>query len=230
VDDGQAIDAQPFDGDPSWRASRVLSDGTKVTLRPVAPEDREELRRAYRETSLETRYLRFLGFMGELSDDALTYLTDVDQKQHVAIAAFVASPDLKGERGVGVARFIRAAPHARSAEAAITVVDAYQRRGLGTMLAVELARAARARGLHALRAEVLTGNRTMRGILDAAGATPLSPEEDSAAGAGTIGYDVSLDPPGLAERLVHVLRGAARAPRAEPVWADAADAKEKRHP
>ncbi len=199
----------PFTGDPAWRASYVLADGTHVVLRPIFPEDRDELRRAFRdETSPQTRYLRFLGVMGELSERMLTYLTNVDQKDHVAIVATCVSDDLKTEQGVGVARFIRVKGEPEVAEAAVTVVDAMQRRGVGTLLVRELERAAVVRGIKRLRAEVLQDNATMRAILDSAGARAHAKGSD----AGMIAYDVDLEGDTerpLSPRLLAILRGAA---------------------
>ena len=111
----------PFDGDSAWRITRKLRDGTTIAIRPIAPEDRDELRREFERSSPETRYLRFLGVVGDLSDATLTYLTCVDQQNHIALVATVTSPDLKTERGVGVARVIRNASSPTVGEAAITV-------------------------------------------------------------------------------------------------------------
>lgn len=199
----------PFDGDPAWRAHYTLPDGTPVVLRPMTSDDRDELERAYRdELSPKTRYLRFLGFMGELSPRMLTYLTDVDQKDHVAIVATITSADLKHERGVGVARFIRVKREPEVAEAAVTVVDDMQRRGVGTLLVRELERAAVAAGIRRLRAEVLESNATMRGILDGVGARAHAhgPKD------GLVAYDIDLEgEPGrhVSPTLVAILRGAA---------------------
>lgn len=195
----------PFDGDPGWRVQRRLPEGTEITLRPLGPDDREALRAAFRETSARTRYLRFLGGLGEPSEATLTYLTNVDQSNHVAIAATLVSPDLKTERGIGVARFIRVPGKPHVAEAAITVVDDMQRRGVGTVLAHELERAARALGVRSLRADVLADNETMRSILQAAGATPVADDRAS----GTLTYDIELEPPPNSRGLLDVLRGAA---------------------
>lgn len=204
-DDGD----RPFDGDPAWRATRTLRDGTVVTIRPIAPEDREELRRAYRQTSARTRYLRFLGAFGDLNDEMLTYLTVVDQKDHVALVATVTTPDLKTERGIGVARFIRLASHPDAAEAAITVADDMQRRGVGTVLAHEIERAARLRGIKTIRAEVLEGNAAMRSILEEAGAKRVDTGENQ----GTLSYDIVLEPEAAAptKSLMDILRGTAQA-------------------
>ncbi|HQY63740.1 MAG: GNAT family N-acetyltransferase [Myxococcales bacterium] len=171
-------DDAPFEREP-WSVGRVLRDGTAVTLRPLHADDKEAFREAFRGLSPATRYLRFFSVVTEPSEHVLRYLTDVDQHDHVAIAATVTSADLKTERGVGVARFVRAKDAPAVAEAAVTVVDEFQGRGLGALLLVELARAALARGVHTFRGEVLATNQPMLGILRSVGAT-LSASEDAA--------------------------------------------------
>lgn len=199
----------PFDGDPAWRVRRQLRDGTSVTIRPVTPEDREELRRGLLELSPQSRYLRFMHVSTLPTDELLTYLTCVDQKDHVALGATIESPDLKTERGIGIARFVRLEESPDTAEAAITVVDDMQRKGVGTVLLVELLRAARTRGIRTIRAEVLADNGTMRTILEGAGATKVLAE----CGEGTIAYDLAIAGERATEKeepsLFEVLRGAA---------------------
>lgn len=196
-----------FTGDPSWKVTRTLADGTSVTIRPIAPEDREELRRQFHLISPRTRYLRFLGVVGDLSEEMLTYLTCVDQHTHIAFVAMMTSPDLKTERGVGVARLIRLKSNPAVAEAAITVVDDLQKHGIGSALALELERAARANGIRHIRADVLEGNAAMRAILASAGALRVDEGESE----GTISYDIAVDPEQRPSpsRLIDLLRGAA---------------------
>jgi RimJ/RimL family protein N-acetyltransferase len=206
LEEGDESAESAFDGSPSWRVVRTLRDGTTITIRPISPDDREALRSEFRKTSASTRYLRFLGAVGELTEDMLTYLTVVDQQDHVALVATVITPDLKTERGVGVARVIRLQGEADVAEAAITVTDDMQKHGVGSALALELERAARARGIRTIRAEVLEGNAAMRAILEAAGAQRVDCRE----GSGTLSYDIAIEPtPTMPSRIVDVLRGAA---------------------
>ena len=73
------------------------------------------------------------------------------------------------------------------AEAAVTVVDDVQRVGLGRLLATTLAEAARERGVHTFRADVLAVNEPMRSMMTEIGAA------ERATDAGVISYDVSLD-------------------------------------
>jgi RimJ/RimL family protein N-acetyltransferase len=199
-------DDDGFAGDPAWRVVRTLRDGSAITIRPIQPEDREELRREFARTSPESRYLRFLGVVGELTDKMLTYLTCVDQHDHIALVATMTSPDLKSERGVGVGRVIRSKKDHHIAEAAITVVDDMHRLGIGSALAFEMARAAKARGIRTIRAEVLEGNAAMRGILENAGALRV----DSGDQAGALSYDLAIEYGPPSSRIVDVLRGAAQ--------------------
>ena len=90
----------------------------------------------------ESRYQRFLAPMAELSEDGITYLTDIDHHDHEALAAI----DAETGDGVGVARFIRRADRPDTAEAAVTVIDEWQGRGVGTALLDLLAERARAEG------------------------------------------------------------------------------------
>lgn len=172
---------------PDFREEHALADGTRVVLRHVRPSDGAELRRAFERLTPESRYRRFFGGVTHLTDATLHYLTDVDGQDHVAIVALGESPDLKSEVGLGVARFVRLRDEPAVAEAAVTVVDDVQRRGLGRLLATTLADAARERGIHRFRADVLADNEPMRAIMSEIGAA------EHGTVAGVISYDVALD-------------------------------------
>jgi RimJ/RimL family protein N-acetyltransferase len=172
---------------PDFREEHTLADGTRVVLRHVRPGDAPELRAAFERLSPESRYRRFFGGLTHLSDATLKYLTEVDGRDHVAIVATCESPDLKTERGLGVARFVRLHGEPTVAEAAVTVVDDAQRHGLGRILAMTLAEAAHERGVHTFRAEVLADNEPMCAIMREVGATERGLD------VGVITYDVALD-------------------------------------
>jgi len=177
-----------FDGNPDWRVLRTTPEGNRYVIRPITPEDRDGLQRGFHEASAQTRYLRFGLASTTLTEAALTYLTNVDQQDHVALVATVVSPDLKDERGIGVARLVRSKDHPNVAEAAVAVVDDMQRKGVGRMLTYELGRAALARGITKLRADVLHANTTMRAILEKIGAKPVVSENSD----GLIVYELDL--------------------------------------
>jgi GNAT superfamily N-acetyltransferase len=172
---------------PGFREEHTLADGQRVVLRHVRPGDAAELRRAFERLSPESRYRRFFGGLMHLTDPMLRYLTEVDGRDHVAIVATTESPDLKSEQGLGVARFVRMKDEPTVAEAAVTVVDDAQRKGLGRLLATTLAESARERGVRMFRADVLAENEPMRGIMQEIGAVERGRD------AGVVTYDVTLD-------------------------------------
>jgi GNAT superfamily N-acetyltransferase len=158
----------------------VLSDGRRVTVRPIRPDDAGALRAAFDRLSPETRYRRFLSGMSKLSDAQLRYLTNVDGENHVALVAIWQTPDLKEERGVGVARFIRLPNDPTVAETAIVVADEMRRCGLGRILLTELSRIAWQKGVRKFCGEVQRSNEPMRHILEIIGAR-VTPTEDTTA-------------------------------------------------
>ena len=172
----------------AWSEEHELADGTHVRVRMIRPEDREGLRTEFRRLSPESRYRRFFAHMSDLSDEMLRYLTEVDGVDHVAIIATVESPDLKTERGVGVARFVRTARERHVAEAAVTVVDDMQRKGVGRLLGLKLVEAALERGVTRFRGEVLTSNVDVLDALGAAGASLTD------TGVGTVAFEVPIGP------------------------------------
>jgi GNAT superfamily N-acetyltransferase len=172
---------------PDLGEAHTLRDGRRVVLRHVRPDDAVEMRRGFDRLSPESRYRRFFGGVAHLSDAALHYLTRVDGHDHVAIVATCESPDLKVEQGLGVARFVRLPDAPTVAEAAVTVVDDAQRMGLGRMLATTLATAARERGIHTFRAEVLADNGPMVALMHEVRAQPI------ASGQGVVTFDIPLD-------------------------------------
>ena len=136
-----------------------LRDGASVTLRPIRPSDVAALRAFVKALSTESRYFRFQGTLIDLSDAQWQYLVSADGWDHVAIVAWSESSV------VGVGRFIRLQPGSDRAEVAFAVADAFQRRGLGSLLRDELVVAARQRGIRLFRAEVLAENHGIRRLL-----------------------------------------------------------------
>lgn len=167
----------------------TLRDGTSILLRPVLPEDRDRLRAGFARLSRLSRYQRFLTSQDTLSDEQLGYFTELDYVNHMAWGAV--DPSQPDQPGVGVARYIRLAEEPTTAEAAVTVIDDYQGKGIGTVLLGLLARSARQHGIERFRGYVLAENLRMVEILRGLGATvvrdgsllrvdvpiPASPEE-----------------------------------------------------
>jgi GNAT superfamily N-acetyltransferase len=179
---------------PHFHEAHVLANGVPVELRHIRPDDADELARGFARLSPESRYNRFFGGVTALSPAMLHYLTHVDGRDHVAIVATTRDGDSGEERGLGVARFVRLKEDPTVAEAAITVLDDWQRRGLGHLLALTLGRAARERGVRHFRGQILENNPLVRQLLQDLGAD-LHPQ-----GGGTFVFDMPLDGGGAAER------------------------------
>ncbi|MCA1726932.1 MAG: GNAT family N-acetyltransferase [Actinobacteria bacterium] len=152
---------------PFEPVAATLRDGTKVLIRPITSDDKALLLGGFERLSEQSRYRRFLTPMPKLTDAQLRYLTEVDHDSHDAIVAIDAD---RPWDGYGVARYVRLDGEPEVAEAAVTVIDEYQGRGLGTLLLVLLARAAIDRGIRRFRAYVLAENKPMRDLLESLGA------------------------------------------------------------
>lgn len=147
----------------------VLRDGTRLTLRPIAADDKPRLRASLRFLSPATLYRRFFAPITDLSDERLRALAEVDQVDHVAWCAL--DEDHPEVPLVGVGRWVRLAEDPTIAETALTVVDRYQGRGLGTLLLALLNETARAGGVRTLRSIVLGENQAFIATLQRYGAS-----------------------------------------------------------
>jgi len=136
-------------------------DGTELFLRPVLPGDAERVAEGRVEFSPETMYRRFLSVRAP-TEALLTYLCEVDYIDHFV---WVVTDGIDGPV-VADARFIRDIDAPASAEIALTVADAYQGRGIGTLLLGALAVTARLDGIECFHAQVLSDNAAVRALGD----------------------------------------------------------------
>jgi acetate---CoA ligase (ADP-forming) len=148
---------------PAHRESTVvLRDGSTLTIRPVRVEDAPELGRFFSELSLESRVFRFFAAVTN-ADSSIQRMVNVDYTSSYGLVA-LAGPK---EQVVGHAMYVETQP--RKAELALAVADAYQGRGLGTILLGQLAEAAAAAGLDVLEAVVRPENHNMLEMLRESG-------------------------------------------------------------
>ena len=150
----------------------VLADETTVELRPVRSDDAAALAHGYQQLSAHSAYSRFHTLYSELSPTQLRYFTELDHHDHEALGAVL--PDT-GE-GLGIARYVRDTDDPTHAELALTVLDAWQGRGLGRGLLDALAARAREEGITCFTADVLSENRAMLELMRRAG--PVEMERD----------------------------------------------------
>jgi RimJ/RimL family protein N-acetyltransferase len=151
-----------------------LRDGTVTLLRPIRADDKDRLLQGFAELSPESRYLRFHTAVDHLTAAQVRYLTEVDHHDHMAwVALCVEEP---GQPGMGVARYVRIPAEPQVAEVAVTVVDRWQGRGLGTLLLGVLVHSAIANGVTVFRNYVLAENEAMLTVLERLGATTVLAE------------------------------------------------------
>ena len=147
----------------------ALRDGTRLALRCIEPDDKQRLRDGVKHYSPQTLYRRFFAPVTELSPEQLKFLTEVDQVDHVAW--IVVDEDHPEFPGIGVARWVRLTDAPAIAETALIVQDAYQGRGIGTLLFAVLNETACAGGVTTLRSLVLGENNRFIATLVGYGAT-----------------------------------------------------------
>lgn len=144
-------------------ADVLLSDGTTVHLRQITPQDADAVVAMHSRFSERTRYLRYFSPYPRIPARDLHRFVNVD---HVDREAFVVAA---GERLVAVGRYERLGAQAVEAEVAFVVEDAYQGRGVGSVLLEHLAAAAAEAGITRFVAEVLPENGAMLRVFTDAG-------------------------------------------------------------
>ena len=164
----------------------VLRDGSRVLIRQVRSADAPLLADGFGGLSARSRWMRFMMAKPQLTAAELRYLTDVDHRDHEALGAL----DRSGGRGVGIARYVRDGGDPQAAEIAVTVVDNWQGRGLGTALLVRLSDRARQEGIGRFTALAAADNLAVARLLARMGAGVTHRE------AGTVRYELELAPAG----------------------------------
>ncbi len=140
-----------------------LKNGTLVFIRFLKQSDKEYIEKGYKELSYKSQYFRFISPPINLSDKYLKYLTEIDNRNHVAMIAFAIEKHLK--RAIGVARYIKQIGNPASAEYAITVADSFQNQGLGTILFNLIIEHAKGNNVNNLTGYILSENYVMLKIV-----------------------------------------------------------------
>jgi acetate---CoA ligase (ADP-forming) len=139
----------------------VLRDGSTVHVRPVRATDKPALR-AFLE-ALSPGSLEFRFFGAPDLDWATAWTVDVDYADRFALIAETGTP----RTVISHAAYIRI--DGERAEAAFMVADAWQGRGISTILLAHLAAVAEQHGITTFTAEVLPVNQLMIDVFRASG-------------------------------------------------------------
>lgn len=167
-------------------------------LDPLRRGDVATVLEVFDQLSPRSRQQRFLTAKPRLTGADLRALTDVDGHHHVALVA----RDTAGH-AIGIARFVRDPDDPVTAEAAVTVVDAWQGRGVGTRLARALSERARELGIARISLVIAHENEAAARLMHLVAGEVTRVGWDS----GSADFEISLDAAG---------HRAHRAPRRAP--------------
>ncbi len=141
--------------DPTrFEADVVLRDGSTLRLRPIRPQDRDELLGLYDRLSPESRRFRFFATTSG-NDAEVSRLLSANRNNDCVLVAEA------GGRISGVALYFRNPAMPDRAEVAFAIADALQGRGVGTRMLEVLAGIARDHRITTFDAYVLQDNRRM---------------------------------------------------------------------
>lgn len=135
-----------------------LSDGRHARIRPILPQDYDDLADAIRQADSETLLHRFFTAAPYLSEKQIHYLSEVDYRRRLAI---VAADDEGG--GIAVARY-ECYRDCHVAEVAVAVTPTWRSGGLATEMLRRLEEPARRNGIAALDAVYLPENRPIASV------------------------------------------------------------------
>ncbi|MGY3486257.1 acetyltransferase [Bradyrhizobium sp. USDA 4011] len=158
-----------------WEGELALRDGSRVTVRPMRPEDEPLVAEFFKRVTAEDLRLRFFHAMKEFSHAFIARLTQLD---YARAMAFVALDPNTGEM-MGAVRLHSDSLY-QNAEYAILLQSDLKGKGLGWALMQLLIHYARSEGLKRLSGQVLTENTTMIGMCRDLGFTvTMDPEDHS---------------------------------------------------
>jgi acetyltransferase len=139
----------------------TLNDGTPLRTRPVRPEDEPAMvhfHESLSERSVYFRYFHHIRLDERVAHERLTRVCFIDYDREMVLVTETADGSI-----VAASRLTKE-PGSAEAEFAILVADAWQSRGLGTMLLRILVDLARRENIQRVSGLILTENRPMQEI------------------------------------------------------------------
>ncbi|MEC4719009.1 bifunctional acetate--CoA ligase family protein/GNAT family N-acetyltransferase [Noviherbaspirillum sp. CPCC 100848] len=175
-----AILPYPSDREEEW----PLRGGGHYIMRPVHPNDAEMLQDFVRRLSPESRYMRFVSTMRELSLRMLARFTLIDYDREMALVAVhrERTPDEQGgfrhtDRIIAVSRYVTN-PDLASCEFSLAVADEFSGQGIGSRMMLAIMDVARSKGLERVEGLVLSNNVPMLKLMRSLGFEVRRYEED----------------------------------------------------
>ena len=144
----------------AWRAGETAAaPPVPLRMRKLGPADRDRVEEGFNHLSAASIRARFHGPV-KPSPTLFAWVDELDGRDRIAVGASHAASGAP----LGLARYVRDSDDPSRAEFAITVVDAWQRRGVGSALAEELARQAADVGVTTFTATCQVENHGARAV------------------------------------------------------------------
>ena len=140
---------------PDFRLDLDWKDTHHLRVGSVLPINALQISKSLKDMSSESIRNRFLGSKKEFTQKELDYLTQLDGFNHYAIG--IEERD-RPQRGVAIVRLVRSSEEPHQAEIAISIIDDYQKMGLGGFLLNLITLAAFERGITKLSFTYLPQN------------------------------------------------------------------------
>jgi RimJ/RimL family protein N-acetyltransferase len=153
-----------------------------LDIRPLGLADCDRVEAAFRQLSDATVQARFLSRV-KPRPQLFSWVDELDGHARVAVGASHAESGAP----LGLARYVRYRDDPSRAELAITVVDEWQRRGVGTALLHEIARHAARAGITTFCATAFADNRGARALVAKLGAPRFGPVRS-----GVVSFEVPV--------------------------------------
>ena len=157
------------------RDSMTLPDGRVATIRPIRPEDAAIESAFVHGLSEQSKFLRFMFGLRDLTPAMLSRFTQIDYDRELALIAVIDTP--QGEQQIGVVRYTTL-PDEETCEFAIVVGDDWQGKGLARRMFTRLIEAARERRLKVMTGVTLRENTRMIELSRSLGFDTRSDPED----------------------------------------------------
>ena len=175
---------------PSEQQEVVSLAGQQLVVRPLRMSDERALQEAFYSLSNESVRQRFLQYRRCHPREEMQKLVDVDYDASMALV--VCTPDADNPEILGMARY-DVDPATQFADLAFVVRDAWQRKGIGTLLMRRMAAIALDRGLRGFTADVLATNSGMLAIFQKSGLS-LTSQLDAGVHHLTLAFPAAAEP------------------------------------
>lgn len=185
---------------PEFRCNFELR-GKNLNVASLTPADRAQIQAGLKLMSHESIRNRFMGSKKEFTEKELDYLTSLDGCNHYALGVEETGGT---HRGVAVIRMVRSEADPTEAEVAVTIIDEYQRIGIGSLLLDLIILAAKERGIDRFSFTFLPQNDGIVKLIEKKGIPVTERGQDSVH--MILSYD-QIDEDALRARVQSVLPG-----------------------